>query len=178
MARRRAAPARWRVALPALALLLAAAAAQAQWVWRDASGRVTASDRPPPREIAEKDILTRPAPPRPAREGRNGAEAAASAPAAGAGASAAAAATPLAREVEARRKAEETQRTAQAKAEEGKLNAARAENCRRARGHLAALETGQRIARTNERGEREILDDKGRAEELRRAREVIGSDCR
>ena len=35
-------------------------AAQAQWKWRDKDGRVTASDLPPPRDVADKDILQRP----------------------------------------------------------------------------------------------------------------------
>ena len=68
-------------------------------------------------------------------------------------------------------------RDAALKADEERLAAQRADNCRRARGHLAALESGQRIARTNERGEREVLDDKGRADEMRQARAVIASDC-
>ena len=52
----------WRFAGIAVALLavVAAVPAQAQWKWRDANGRVTASDLPPPREIPEKDILQRP----------------------------------------------------------------------------------------------------------------------
>jgi hypothetical protein len=41
-----------------------------------------------------------------------------------------------------------------------------------------ALQSGQRMARINEKGEHEVLDDKGRAEELRVAREAIASDCR
>jgi Domain of unknown function (DUF4124) len=138
--------------------------AQAQWVWRDKDGRVTASDLPPPREVVEKDILQRPdqvqrkvvPPPAPA-------------------ASVAAVQAPVAKppvdpKLEAKRR--------EASADDEKNSQQRAENCRRARGHLAALETGQRIARTNEKGEREILDDKGRAEEMRRANEVIASDCR
>jgi hypothetical protein len=153
-----------------LALALLAGAAQAQWTWRDKDGRITASDLPPPREIPEKDILTRPAP-RPAAR-----------PAA-APASAPAASTPAApgrgeRELEARRKAAEEQKAAQTRADEEKQAQQRAENCRRARGQLAALESGQRMARVNDKGEREILDDKGRAEEQRRAREVISADCR
>ena len=40
------------------------------------------------------------------------------------------------------------------------------------------MESGQRMARMNDKGEREILDDKQRAEESRRAREVIASDCK
>ena len=63
-------------------------------------------------------------------------------------------------------------------AEEERLAPQRAENCRRARSHLSAMESGQRIARVNDKGEREVLDDRGRAEEMRQAREVIASDCR
>ena len=34
------------------------------------------------------------------------------------------------------------------------------------------------MTRVNEKGEREVLDDKGLAEEMQRARAVIASDCR
>ena len=144
--------------------------AQAQWKWRDANGRITASDLPPPREIPDKDILQRPSPSRVA------------VPAAPASASASAAA-PAARpapdkELEARRRAAEQQQQAKTKAEEERVAAMRAENCKRARSHLATLETGQRLARINDKGEREVLDDAARAEEAKRAREVMASDCR
>lgn len=155
--------------LAALALLLALPA-DAQWRWRDASGRVTASDLPPPRDIPEKDILQRP----------GGLRApAAAAPAAAAAASAAPAPAPsVDKELEARKKAADQQQQAKAKAEEQRLAAVRAENCSRARSHLANLESGQRLARVNEKGEREFLDEKMRADEARRAREIIASDCR
>jgi hypothetical protein len=147
-----------------LAILLPA---QAQWVWRDKEGRVTASDLPPPRDIGDKDIMQRPeqvlrkvsAPP----------------PASGAAPAVKPAVDPA---LEAKRRNADAQEQAKARAEEERVSQQRAENCRRARAHVAALETGQRIARTNEKGEREILDDKGRAEEMRRANEVIASDCR
>ena len=144
--------------------------AQAQWKWRDKDGRVTASDMPPPREVLDKDIIQRPPEVR-----RAPAQPAASAPASGV---AAAPKGPLEREVEARKLAAEQQQAAKAKADEEKMRAQRAENCRRARGHLAALDSGQRIARVNDKGEREVIDDRVRADETRQAREVIASDCR
>lgn len=172
----------WIVAIAATSF---STPADAQWRWRDASGRVTVSDRPPPKEIPEKDILSRPAsanlrrPPAAAEA----ASAAASGPATAAAAAASgvlAASAPggLQAEVEARRKRTEQEQAARAKAEEERLAAQRGENCRRARAHVAALESGQRMARVNERGEREVLDDRGRADELRAARAVIASDCR
>jgi type IV secretory pathway VirB10-like protein len=162
-----------RLMLRALFVLALGAAvtgqALAQWTWRDQNGRITASDLPPPRDIPEKDILKRPDPSR---------RIATAPPAASAASAAAKPATPLEREVEARKRAAEQEQSAKARAEEEKAKEQRAENCRRARGQIAALESGQRLARTNEKGEREVLDDKGRAEELRRAREITNSDCR
>lgn len=152
--------------------LLAASPAVAQWKWRDASGRITASDTPPPREIPDKDILQRPT-----QRSVPSAVAAASAPASAASATAP---KPPAgdKELEARRRAAEQQQKDKAKADEERQAQVRAENCRRARQHLATLDSGQRMARVNEKGEREILDDRMRADEARRAREVIASDCR
>jgi len=159
-----------RLSRPLVAGLLLIATllpAQAQWMWRDKEGRVTASDLPPPRDVTDKDILQRPeqvqrkAPP--------------PAPASAAAPTVKPAVDPA---LEAKRRNADAQEQAKARADEDRVAQQRAENCRRARGHVAALETGQRIARTNDKGEREILDDKARADEMRRANEVIASDCR
>jgi Domain of unknown function (DUF4124) len=158
-----------------LALLLAATAAHAQWQWRTADGRVTMSDRPPPREVPDKDIIKRPA--ADSRRSLAPSGAAASAPAA-AGAPASAPSTALEREVQAKKRAAELEQAAKTKAEDERVAAVRANNCRTARTQIAALESGIRIARSNDKGEREFLDDKARADEQRRAREVIASDCK
>lgn len=149
--------------------------ADAQWKWRDQNGQVNISDRPPPREVPEKDILARPTP-----QARTVAGAPAPAPAASAASALAGpvASPPVDRELEARKKAAEQEQAAKAKAEADKLAANRAENCRRARGQVAALESGERMARVNQKGEREVLDDKARAEELSHARAIVASDCR
>lgn len=156
-----------------VAALLAAAwslPAAAQWKWRDKNGQITVSDLPPPRDVPAKDILSRPDPAAAARP--------AAAPASAASAPAVAAKPPVDKELLARKQAAEQEQAAKAKAENERVSAERAENCKRARSHLAALDSGQRIARYNDKGEREVLDDKGRAEETRRARDVIASDCR
>lgn len=156
---------------PLLAMLLfslASLPAHAQWKWRDKNGQVNVSDRPPPRDVPEKDILAKPSP-----EARRIA-----APAAAASAASANRAAPADRELEARKRGADQEQAAKAKAEEERVAALRAENCRRARSHLAALESGQRIARVNDKGEREVLDSQALANEARQAREVITSDCR
>jgi hypothetical protein len=165
-------------AVLAFAALVTALPAQAQWKWRDKDGRITVSDRPPPREVPEKDILSKPNPP--ARAAAPPAPAAAAAPGAATTPAAAASAPPTAleREVQARKRAADEEKAAKARAEEERNATRRAENCRQARNQLTALESGQRIARTNDKGEREVLDDQGRAQETQRAREVIASDCR
>ncbi len=148
-------------------LSLWAQPAAAQWVWKDENGRVTASDRPPPKNVPDKNILSRPQP----------VALRAAPPASAPAAEVAAPASAVDPELEARKRSAEQAQEATARAAEQKRAEQRADNCRRARSLQAALDSGLRIARTNDRGEREILDDKGRADELRRAREVIASDC-
>ncbi len=156
--------------LVALIGVFAASDAAAQWKWRDSTGRVTVSDTPPPRDVAEKDILQRPSPVVARRA------AAASAPQ-GSASAVAAPPNPLEAEVEARKRKAEEEQKAKKKAFEESSAHARAENCTRARSQLRSLEDGMRLARINEKGEREILDDKGRAAEIQRARQIIASDC-
>ena len=156
-----------------LPLLIATAAlaacwslsAQAQWKWRDKDG-IHISDRAPPPEVLDKDILQRPASKTPA-------PAVVTAPTA-APASAASAGTDkrLDKELEARRKKAEQEQSADTDA------AQRADNCSRAKSHLAALESGQRMARYNEKGEREIIDDKARAEDIERTKAAITANCK
>ena len=130
------------VRLLALAVVAVAtsAPAQAQWKWRDANGQVHASDLPPPREVPDKAILQRPNSP---------ASKALLAPAPTASAPLAVAPPKPAvdPELEARKKRADAAAAAKAKADEDKLAQGRAENCKRARAHLATLDSGQRIAR-------------------------------
>ncbi|MEO7243791.1 MAG: DUF4124 domain-containing protein [Rubrivivax sp.] len=165
----------------ALLLGLLSAPAAAQWKWRDAAGRVTMSDLPPPHTVPEKDILQRPRGARAPVPVLVVADPAASAPAAEASApafpgSAVRSGTDPA--LEARRKQTELDKQRKEKAEADKLAAQRADNCRRAQSHLATLDSGIRLQRVNGKGEREILNDAQRADETRRTRDIIASDCR
>jgi Domain of unknown function (DUF4124) len=184
-------PARNRLAWPPLAalalgsaLLFGAAQAQAQWKWRDASGRIQISDLAPPPSVPDKDILQRPGTPRnaaqPAAAPANPALAGATATAGAASGAAPALKpkSPLDQELERKRKAEEQEKAGKARAEEERRAAQRADNCNRARTSVATLESGQRITRVNDKGEREFLDDRQRAAEVQRARDIVASDCR
>ncbi|MDQ6681116.1 MAG: DUF4124 domain-containing protein, partial [Pseudomonadota bacterium] len=81
-------------------------------------------------------------------------------------------------ELEAKRKKAEAEQAAATKAEEAKVAVAKADNCSRAKAQIRSLDSGIRIARTNEKGEREILDDRQRADKTKRARDVISADCK
>ncbi len=163
------------MALGALIATSITTGAWAQWKWRDGSGRVQYSDLPPPATVTDGQILQRPS-------GAMRAPAPAPAPAPLAAASAATPASGTGKgvepELEAKRRKAEEEEAAKRKVEEDKQKAARAENCARAQANLRVLNDGVRMARVNEKGEREIMDDTARAAEAQRTRAAIAADCK
>lgn len=160
------------IALIGLAL---AASAQAQWKWRDAKGNVQYSDMPPPAGVPDKDVLQRPnTPTRPTIVvGPAGQPASAAAPK-----PAASAPTKAELEAAARQKQEQDGQAAKQKEEERRVAEQRRENCARAQGSLRDLQSGARLTRTNEQGERVYMDDAQRQAEVERTRQLITSECR
>jgi len=159
----------------ASAAALLALPAEAQWKWRDKSGHVQYSDLPPPSGTADQDILARPSP---TRRFAPPPQASASAAAAGTAASGALAPRTVEPELEVKRKKVEAEQAAKAKADEQRVATAKADNCARARNQMKTLDSGIRVARTNDKGEREYLDDAQREAEARRTRDVIANDCK
>lgn len=161
--------------LIALLGLVLAASAHAQWKWRDAKGNVQYSDIPPPPGTPEKDILQRPyvAKPNIVIAPVGAASAAASAPKP-------AASTPgkAEQEAAARQKKDQDTEAAKQKEEERKLAAQRRDNCARAQANLRDLQSGTRLTRTNDKGERVFMDEAQIAAEVGRARNLITSECR
>lgn len=164
-----------RPVLLALLCLAAAGAAQAQWKWRDAKGNVQYSDIPPPAGTPEKDILQRPYASKPAIVV---APVGAAASAASAPRPAASAPTKAELEAAARQKQEQDGQAAKQKEEERRIAAQRRENCARAQANLRDLQSGQRLTRTNEKGERVFMDEAQIAAEVNRARDLITSECK
>jgi hypothetical protein len=163
-------------------LLMAALAglcfsATAQWQWIDKEGRKVFSDRAPPPDVLDKNILKRPGGRMPtvipaadvATEGPSGSEA--QSPPVGKP-------TGLDKELEAKKKQAVDAELAKRKADEERLTKARIENCARAKQAKVTLESSARIARTNAAGEREIMDDASRAQEINRIQGIIATDCR
>ena len=163
----------------ALGLLCACTLAAAQWQWLDKDGRKVFSDRAPPPDVMEKNILKRPggrsAPPlattAEAADGTAPAAAIPALPASGAKPSA------LEKEVEAKKKQAADAEAAKKKAEEERIVKAKIENCARAKQAKATMDSGVRIGRVNAAGEREVMDEGARAAESKRIQSVMASDC-
>lgn len=155
---------------------LMAFAAGPQWKWRDASGQIQYSDRPPPAGIPDKDILQRPVT-RPERIRIISTDQPASAPAAETPASApkAPAADAAKKKAEADKKAAEK---AKQEAAETENRRRKAENCEQARARLAEIDSGQRLASTDAKGEKVYWDDARRAAERQRVQAIANESCR
>jgi len=158
-------------------VVLSPMAVHAQWQWVDKDNKKVFSDKAPPPEIPEQNILRRPNAP----AKRLSFSTAPTAPEAGAAApaSAPAAAKPSGVDkelAEKARKAEEAEKARQA-AEAQKIAEAKADNCARARQAKSTYDSGVRVARVNAQGEREFIDDSTRAVEQQRLQSIIDSDC-
>ena len=151
-------------------LLLVAAPAFGQWMWKDDQGKVVASDQPPPTSVPQSRILKEP---RARRAGVAEAPAATNKDAAKADAPKSTAD----RELDAKQHQKEAAEAA--KKADDDTNKARAmqENCSAVRGNLAALQAGGRAARFDEKGERVYLDDTQRASEIQKSQSQISQYC-
>lgn len=163
-----------------LALLAAlAGGAHAQtYKWIEKDGKVMYGNTPPP------GVKATPLKPPPAPAGPPPA-AAKDAPAKDASAKDAAAKdvkkgpmTPAEQEQDYRRRQQEAQKGRDKADQEAKQAAALQENCSNAQEYLRTLQSGQRIQRTDSKGERYYLDDAGVASELAKAQKVADDSCK
>ena len=151
--------------------------ALAQWQWLDKDGRKVFSDRPPPPEIPQKNILKEPGFKVPsAQQG-----VVADTPIPAASAPAVKASMPRLSgkdaELESRKKQADALEESKKQAEADNLAKARADNCERVKRGQAALKSGVRIALTNAKGEREFMDDAARLTETKRLQSIADSNC-
>lgn len=172
-----------RASLLALACALPAVVF-AQWQWVDKDGRKVFSDRSPPADVPAKNILRQP--------GVKGMPPDAAAAAAAAATTTAAVAVPAParpapatlkisgrdKDLEERKSKAEAAENDKKKLEEESNAKARADNCARAKLAKSTFDSGIRVARTTEKGEREIMDDAARATETKRLQGILESDCK
>lgn len=141
-----------------LSLPFAAAAEMYRWV--DSQGKVHYSDSPPPAGAKSSKTIDTPPP---------------AAPPAGASAK------PKSwqeKEMDFRQR-QSAEAEAQAKKQKEEAQAKeKQQNCENARRNLATFESGARVATTNEKGERVIMDDAARASAMAEARKAVETWCK
>jgi flagellar biosynthesis GTPase FlhF len=174
--------------------------AMAQYQWLDASGRKVFSDQPPPTNIPAKRILQQPGKAAAAASSAASDDSAAKTnadidpndPKAQAKAAANEAAGKASdsikksaekdkskdKDLEAAKKKLDDEAAAKKKAEEEVRNAAKADNCLRAKQSKTALDSGVRLNQFNTKGERIFMDDAARMVETKRIEGIITSDCK
>jgi hypothetical protein len=77
-----------------------------------------------------------------------------------------------------RKKKEEQAQEVKRKAEQERVTRAKSDNCERAKLAKKGIDSGVRLAQTNAKGEREVMDDTARAAESQRIQSVIDADCK
>ena len=150
----------------------------AQWQWIDKDGRKVYSDRPPPPDIAPKDVLKQPS--ASAKAAPQAAVAPVASASAAAGPASGSAKLPVGKDatLEARKKQLEEEEEAKRKAAAAKQAQEKSQTCERARSSLTVLQSGIRMKVPNANGDMEFISDASRASEMERIQGVIAAECK
>lgn len=144
--------------LVAVPLCLLAHGAAAQYVWIDAKGSKQFSDRPPPSSVPANNILKQPSAPFQT-------DAATPAPTG--------APTLAEREADYRQRAQHKAERDSKAAEAARTQATRRRHCAQARAYLIQLTSGERIGALGTGGERRVMDEAERAQQLAATRRLL-----
>ena len=148
-----------------IALTVTALNAGAQtYQWKDSSGRTVISDTPPPGSAKEGSRTI------------GGKAPASNAPSAAKPAEAPK--TFAEKDMEFKKRQQEASEKADKEAKEKALAAEKRDNCDRAQKQVALLESGQRIATVDEKGERRVMEEAEKAKEMERARRAVSDSCK
>jgi hypothetical protein len=140
-----------------VAALLAAAAVHAQvFEWKDETGKTHYSDMPPPGNVRELRKIESAPPVTGSPTQKTAAD----------------------REMEFRKNLKDSQEKTEKASKQQAAAAERNENCDNARRQLQLLESGERIALRDDKGERYYMDDAQRAQEIVKARQAVQSSCK
>ena len=122
--------------------------------WVDAEGKVHYSDEPPPANVKAQTLVT---------------------PSAASGVPAEK--TYIERESELKKTLKTKEETDQKAAKQQEAAMAKQKYCASLRAHLTALEKSPRIASYNDKGERVVMDDATRLQQMEEARKQISANC-
>jgi hypothetical protein len=157
------------LALAAAGFVAAPSLAQQLYKYTGPDGKVQYSDRPPAEGGKAEKITGRVSSVSPP---------ASAAAAGGDAAKAGAPKSPAEREQEFRKRRLETQEKASKDAKLAEEKRAQDASCAAARRQLSGLQSGARVARINEQGEREFLEDNGIQQEVQRLQREIDAGCK
>jgi IS5 family transposase len=148
-----------------IAMMLAAATVSHAGItrWVDADGKVHFSDQPPPPTAKSQktlDIKSSPAAAKTSADSKDGEKSLAE------------------KELESRKRRVEAEENAAKQAKDQEEAKRKKENCTQARNQLQALQSGQRIARYDEKGERVFLEDSARPKAIEEAQRSVDSWCK
>ena len=145
-----------RLVLVLFSLLLVTSAHAQIYQWKNRSGQTILSDMPPTELIRDQPqvIKTEPAS-EPAVASKSLAE----------------------RDLEFRKRQQESQEKAEKSRKEQAETAEAQEQCGNARRYLRSLESGERIGLQNEKGERYFLDDAQRRQEIEKTQRSVQKVC-
>lgn len=155
-----------RLLVLGLALAFAAAASAQLYRWVDKDGKVRYTDTPPPAGVKARTLSAPVATPPAGESPEAAAKDAPKGPL-----------TPAEQEQAFRKRQMDAQKAAEKADAARKDQAAKQQNCERARDYLRTLESGQRVSRTNAQGEREYLEDAQREREIASARQDVRDWC-
>ena len=125
--------------------------------WKDESGRTIISDKPPVGHVRQQKQPSSEAPAPTAATGQKSLSD---------------------RDMEFRKRQKDAQEKAAKTEKDQASTTEKQEQCASMRRHLQSLESGERIARRDDSGERYFLDDTQREQETVKVRESIQSNCR
>ncbi len=145
-----------RFALLVAVLFLAPSALAQVYQWTDENGKTVFSDKPPVGYVRQLKKIE------PGTQVQNGQKQKSLAD----------------REMEFLKRQKESQESSDKARKEEASSVEKRENCDNARRQLQALESGERIALRDEKGERYYMDDAQREQETARARSFIDSSCK
>jgi hypothetical protein len=141
----------------AVAALLAATAVNAQiYEWKDENGKTVYSDMPPVGAARSVQKIETGAPATNAPSQKTAAD----------------------REMDFRKRQKDAQDSAGKTQKEQAAATDKKDNCDKARLYLQSLESGERIALRDEKGERYFMEDGQRQQEIAKAQQAVQSSCK
>ena len=148
-----------------------------QYQWKDDNGRMVYSDRPPPTSVSPSQMVKVPAPKPVAKAAEKSADGGAAPKVADAKAS-----VPIKsladKDLESRKKALEVDQANTKKLADGEREARNNAACEDTRASLRTIESGVKVSRMNEKGERETMSDEDKAKRTAALKKDLGEHCK